>query len=118
MKTASAKNKGRKLQQWARDKILNLFTTLTEHDVRSTSMGAGGLDVQLSEKARRVFPFAIECKNQERVNLWAAFEQAQANSEGLEPIVVLKKNGKSPVVILDADTFFVLARLAYDRPEA
>ena len=62
IKTSSAKNKGRKLQQWTRDRILELVPTLEPDDVKSTSMGAGGEDVQLSPAARKSVPLTIECK--------------------------------------------------------
>ena len=41
MKPQSAKQKGRKLQQWVRDKLIELLDIHPEN-VRSTSMGAGG----------------------------------------------------------------------------
>ena len=69
MKTSSCKQKGRKLQQKVRDIILESFDNLREDDVRSTSMGAGGEDVLLSPAARDVFPFSVECKNQEKLNV-------------------------------------------------
>ena len=42
IKPSSAKAKGRKHQQWVRDKILELFPELESDDVRSTGMGQGG----------------------------------------------------------------------------
>ena len=62
MKAQSAKAKGRKLQQVVRDGVLKRFPSLEPDDVRSTSMGAGGEDVQLSPVARRLFPYQVECK--------------------------------------------------------
>lgn len=110
MKTQSAKAKGRKLQQWVRDLILESFTDLEPDDVRSTSMGAGGEDVLLSPAARRHFPFSIECKNVEKLNVWAAYEQAEANSGENEPLLVMKKNRKKPLVVLDAEAFLELLK--------
>ena len=75
MKTQSAKAKGRKLQQWVRDLILETWNELEPDDVRSTSMGAGGEDLQLSPAARRKFGYSVECKNVEKLNVWGA-EQA------------------------------------------
>jgi len=69
VKSQSCKSKGRRLQQAVRDLILENFKDLEEDDVRSTSMGAGGEDVLLSPKARKYFPFSIECKNQEKINV-------------------------------------------------
>ena len=109
MKTQSAKAKGRKLQQWVRDLILESFP-LESDDVRSTSMGAGGEDVLLSPAARKYFPFSIECKNVEKLNVWQAYEQAEANCGGNEPLLVMKKNRKSPLVVMDAEKFMEIMK--------
>ena len=82
MKTASAKNKGRLLQQWVRDQILSRFPSLTIDDVRSTSMGAGGEDIQLSKAARDLFPYTVECKSNARIAVYKFYEQAQAHGKG------------------------------------
>ena len=105
MKTQSAKGKGRRLQQWFRDLILENFTELEPDDVRSTSMGAGGEDLQLSPAARRKFGYSVECKNVEKLNVWGAYEQAQANCGPHEPLLVMKKNRKKPLVVIDAEYF-------------
>lgn len=106
MKTSSAKAKGRRLQQWTRDQILETFEHLEPDDVRSTGMGQGGMDVQLSPAAQRVFPFGIECKNVEKLNVWDAFGQAEANCGKLEALLIIKRNGKAPLAIVDAEWFF------------
>ena len=110
MKTQSAKAKGRKLQQMVRDLILETFSELEPDDVRSTSMGAGGEDLQLSPAARRKFPYSVECKNVEKLNVWGAYEQAAANSGKHEPLLVMKKNRKKPLVVLDLDAFMSLLK--------
>lgn len=110
MKTQSAKAKGRKLQQMVRDLILETFTDLEPDDVRSTSMGAGGEDLQLSPAARRKFPYSVECKNVEKLNVWGAYEQAQANSGDHEPLLIMKKNRKKPLVVLDLEAFIALLK--------
>lgn len=114
MKPASAKNKGRVLQKWMRDLILETFTDLEMDDVRSTSSGCGGEDLQLSPAARRSFPYSVEAKNCERLNVWAAYEQAAANSGKHEPLLVMKKNRKKPLVVLDAEAFMELVKKAND----
>ena len=107
MSPHSAKAKGRRLQQWCRDQILETFTELTEDDVRSTSMGAGGTDVQLSSKAKQLFPFSLEAKNTERVRIWDAFDQAEENChEGTEPLLIIKRNGSAPLAVVDAEWLF------------
>ena len=107
MKTQSAKAKGRRLQQWIRDQLIEKLL-VDEQDVESRSMGASGEDLIMARDARRKFPYSIECKNVEKVNVWEAYEQATSNSNNLEPMVVLKINQKKPLVLIDAEHFFKL----------
>ena len=107
MLPSSAKAKGRRLQQWCRDQILETFEQLLPDDVRSTSMGAGGVDIQLSTAAKQMFPFSVECKYQERIRLWEAFGQAEDNcEENMEPLLIIKRNGSAPLAVVDAEWFF------------
>lgn len=110
MKPASAKAKGRKLQQYVRDAVLETFPRLHPDDVRSTSMGASGEDLQLSPAGRLLFPFATETKCQEALNVWAALEQAEEHADhtGSDPLLVFKRN-KSEVYA--ATPFKVLLKL-------
>ena len=68
-------------------------------------MGAGGEDLIMSKAARTKFPYSVECKNQERLNIWQAWEQTNNNKGIYEPMLVIKKNGTSPLVVLNADNF-------------
>jgi hypothetical protein len=105
MKTSSAKQKGRKLQQFVRDRIRALFS-LPDEDVVSCSMGAQGIDVQLSQRARSLAPYAIECKNYARIAIYRWWEQAVANATAeLSPILVVKENRSEPLVIMSWTTF-------------
>ena len=109
MKTQSAKAKGRKLQQWVRDQIIEQLEVHPE-DIESRSMGAGGEDLIMARAARQKFPFSVECKNVEKLNVWEAYEQAQANCNDSEPLVVMKKNQKKPLVVIDANYFISLVK--------
>ena len=104
MKTQSAKAKGRRLQQWVRDKLIEELQVHPE-DIESRSMGAGGEDLIMARAARQKFPYSIECKNVEKLNVWDAYTQASENSGDYEPLVVMKKNGKKPLVVVDAEYF-------------
>jgi len=108
MKPQSAKQKGRKFQQDVRDMLLENAPELEPDDIRSTSMGCGGEDLQFSPAARRRYPLSIECKNQESLSVWKAYEQAEANCGSHEPVLFMKKNRKKPVVVIDADYFISL----------
>jgi hypothetical protein len=69
-------------------------------------MGAGGIDVQLSEKAREAFPYAVECKSYARVAIYNWWKQAVENSPPeLSPVLVVKQNRSEPLVIVSWDTF-------------
>ena len=107
MRTQSKKAKGRRLQQWVRDLLIEKLEVHPE-DIESRSMGAGGEDLILSRSAREKFPYSIECKNQESLNIWKSYEQAQQNSGNYEPIVILKRNNVKPLVLVDADYFVEL----------
>ncbi len=104
MKTSSAKAKGRRLQQWVRDQLIEQLDVHPE-DIESRSMGAGGEDLIMARSAREKFPYSIECKNQESLNIWKAYEQATENSGNYEPIVFIKRNNQKPLVVIDAEYF-------------
>lgn len=108
MKPQSAKAKGRRFQQWIRDKIIETFPNLTKRDVRSTGMGQGGSDIQLSEVAHRLFPYDVEAKAREDFKrIYDIYQQAQEHGDS-EPIVFIRSNSKPPLVIFAADHFFKL----------
>jgi len=107
MKPQSAKSKGRKFQQWVRDLLIEQLDIHPE-DIESRSMGAAGEDIMMARSARNLFPFSIECKNQQSLNIWKAYEQAEENSGDYEPIVFLKRNNTKPLVLVDAEYFVEL----------
>ena len=101
MKPRSAKNKGKRLQNKIRDLILEKFDSLEPDDVRSITMGDSGEDILLSPAARRVFPFSVECKNQEKLNIWEALTQAEVNSGNHTPLVIFKRNRSKTYAVLE-----------------
>ena len=107
MKTQSAKAKGRRFQQWVRDKLIEVLDIHPE-DIERRSMGAGGEDLIMARAAREIFPYSIECKNQEKINLWESYKQATENSGKYEPVVFIKRNNHKPLVVVDADYFINL----------
>lgn len=73
-------------------------------------MGESGIDIKLSALARKLFPYAVECKNTEKLNLFEAWNQATANAEkeNLSPLLIVKKNRTKAVMVLDAEHGFTL----------
>ena len=108
MKPRSAKNKGKRLQNKIRDLILEKFDSLEKDDVRSITMGDSGEDILLSPAARRLFPFSVECKNQEKLNIWSALEQAEENSGNHVPLVIFKRNRTKTYAVLEFDKLLEL----------
>ena len=108
MKPRSAKNKGKRLQNKVRDIILEKFDKLEPDDVRSITMGDYGEDILLSPAARRLFPFSVECKNQEKLNIWSSLEQAEINSGKHAPLVIFKRNRSKTYAVLEFDKLLEL----------
>ena len=104
MKTQSRKAKGRRLQQKFMELLIEKLD-IDPEDIESRSMGAGGEDLIMSKAARNKFPYSVECKNQESLNIWKAWDQANGNKGLYEPMIVIKKNGVRPLVVLDAESF-------------
>ena len=109
MKTRSAKNKSKRLQNNVRDILLEAFKdTLEEDDVKSTTMGESGEDIQLSPAARKLIPYSIECKNQEKLNIWEALSQAEENSGVSTPVLIFKRNRSKTYAVLPIEEFITI----------
>ena len=102
------------MQQLVRDSILKHFPNLGERDVKSTSMGAQGEDVQLSEAGLKSFGYNIECKNLAKVAVYKFYEQAMTHGSA-EPLVVVKQNRSKPLAIVDLEHFVNLVRKANEK---
>ena len=109
MKTQSRKAKGRRLQQQFMQLLIEKLD-IDPEDIESRSMGASGEDLIMSKAARNKFPYSVECKNQERMNIWSAWEQANNNKGIYEPLVVIKKNGVNPLIVVDAENFLEMIK--------
>ena len=100
MNPRTSKAKGRRLQNWVRDKLHYAFITvwtkiprLEEDDIKSQTMGMPGEDIVLSPAARKIIPYSFECKNVEKLNIWSAIEQAETNCPTEStPVTVIKRN--------------------------
>jgi hypothetical protein len=113
---STRKAKGRSLQNFVHDDILLNFKELEEGDVKKAIMGESGIDIKLSPHARRIFPFGVECKNTEKINIWAAIIQCEDNAakEKLTPLLVIKRNRTEPHVVMTWKDFI---KLVTNRPK-
>lgn len=114
MTPQSAKAKGRKFQQYVRDVLLKAFPSLEQDDVRSTSMGAGGEDLQLSPAARKILPYQIECKAKAKSQIHTYYKQAQEHGQH-EPLVVVKMDRDIPLAVVSLEH---LVNLIKDKNES
>ena len=108
MNCRSAKAKGRKLQNFLRDLLKQAFPSLREDDIKSQTMGMCGEDIVFSPAAQDKIPYSFECKNQERIQLWAALGQAEENCGDRVPILVIKRNRSEPYAVVPLNVFMGL----------
>jgi len=112
---ASRKAKGRRLQQAVRQDLVDRLG-IDPGDILSTAMGQSGCDLYLSPAARERFPFAVECKAQERIALPEWWQQCTRNAaaEGLAPLLVLKQSRREPLAVLRWEDLHTLLRQVHD----
>ncbi len=106
---ASRKAKGRRLQQEVATRIGQLLNLKVGPDemIATREMGQPGTDVRLVGLAKEMFPFSIECKNQESWSLQTWIDQAKKNQDkDTDWLLICKKNRLNPVVVMDMEVFF------------
>jgi hypothetical protein len=115
MKTSSCKAKGRGQQQLVRDLVLEFFPSLKPEDVVSTPMGVTGMDLMLSSAAREKFPFAVESRKREKINVWECIRDAEkhAAKEGLKAMGVIGRNHQRPYALISLDLLMPILLDAY-----
>lgn len=107
----NAKAKGRVGQQQIRDKILETFPELEPDDVKSTTMGDGGEDIQLSPAARKLLPLSIEVKRRKSgmKTQYDWFDQAKRHGKG-EPVLFFRADRKDWLVVVGLKHYMELLR--------
>jgi len=102
----SAKGKGRELQKWVCIRIAKLIDIPFDNKddnckIHSREMGQSGVDVILRDEALKKFPFSIECKSTESINLRDFIQQAKSNQkEGTDWMVVIRTKSISDVIVV------------------
>ena len=105
----TSKAKGRRLQNYVRDTLRTLFSSrLEEDDIKSQTMGMCGEDIVLSPAAQKEIPYSFECKNKERLDLWASLQQAEDNCGNRTPVLVFKRNRSKTYVAIEYTKFLEL----------
>lgn len=114
MKTSSRKAKGRRLQDKVRQMLID-YLDISPDNIRTAIMGEKGRDITIYGKDKELFNFAIECKNQERLNIWDAIKQADDNAGDDVPIVIIKRNRSKIYAVLEFEELLKIIRKSNGR---
>jgi len=111
MTPTTKKRKGAHLQNLVRDKILKAFPHLKPNDIVTAKNGQNGPDLKLSKVARRLVGVNFECKHQNKLStVYSWYTQASKGQHKLVPCVVMKKNSRKALAVIDLDDFFKLIK--------
>lgn len=72
-------------------------------------MGVSGEDIQLSQAARKLVPYQIECKNKATSQLHTYYDQAKSHGEH-EPLVIVKKDRSEILAVVRFEYFLELIK--------
>ena len=109
--TRAAKAKGRGGQQEVRDRLLETFPEFENDDIKSTTMGDGGEDIQLSPAARKTMPISIEVKRR-KAGMKTAYDyldQAGKHGKG-EPVVFYRSDRQPWIIMVGMEHYMELLR--------
>ena len=114
MKISSAKAKGRRCAEALREQAIEVMG-IDPCDIRVTPSSVTGADLWISPEGKKKFPFAVECKNQESLAIWAALNQAASHVEALKdmPLLCFTRNRADMYVALSLKNFLTILKKAY-----
>jgi hypothetical protein len=106
-----AKAKGRLGQQAIRDMLYEVFPELEPGDIKSTTMGDNGADIQLSPRAYKLAPLDIEVKRRKSgmATSYTWLEQASTHGAGT-PVVFFRADNKKWITIIPTDHYMELLK--------
>jgi len=106
---SSGKAKGRRLQNLVCEEFIKKHPKLREGDIRPALMGESGTDIKMSPLAKDEIIFDIECKNQEKLNIWSALNQAEENTEENRiSLLVFRRNHSKNYAVIEFDKLMEL----------
>lgn len=115
MRVSSAKAKGKRAVTESKDLILKYYPDLQPDDLQIMPTSVPGEDLKLSPLAQQVFPFSCEMKNTEKIQIWAAIEQAETNANGRIPLVIFRRNRSKLMVCLEFEEFLKLTTKSVNK---
>ncbi len=93
MKAASAKAKGKRLEQ----KVASLWRSKVDGFAVPTPGSGNGQNYKEDVYNRY---FSIECKNQEKVQLWQWWEQARSHPANMKPPALCISGNYRPILVV------------------
>lgn len=122
--TRSRKTKGFDFQKYIAERIRDVFG-LEERDVVSTPSSVPGEDIILSNRALELFPYSVEAKRQEKLNVWASLNQAIRTAEkvsikkdiNLPGLLVFKRNYSRVYCAMDFEDFLDMRKRIVELEE-
>jgi hypothetical protein len=106
IKISSRKGKGRNLQITVAEGISEItgipyIQSSDTCDIHSREMGLSGNDIILRGEALKKFPFSVECKCTESLNLTDTYEQVKANcSPNTDWLIVHKRKAIPEILVI------------------
>ena len=123
---ASRKGKARNCQKEV-CKLISAFTGVPwgkDSEIVSREMGQSGVDVRMSERVLKLFPYSVECKDVGSINIKDTILQAKKNQlPNTNWLVFYQQTGQhsddklSMVAIVDANHFFELLTATKPKPK-
>lgn len=110
--TKSGKAKGRLGQQDVRDMLLEVFNELEAGDIKSTTMGETGSDIQLSPQAKKLFPVSVEVKRRKNLATVYNWMNQADRKDGTQPVVFFRGDRRNWLVFMNADYYMELLTYA------
>jgi hypothetical protein len=119
MKTSSAKAKGQRLVKLFADQISETLG-IPRKSVLVTPSGVTGQDLSIETHYQPQFPFAVEAKSHAKISIYKHFEQARSHakstrSSGTIPVLVVKQDRSTPLVVMDAGDWLALVSRCNER---
>ena len=102
--------KGRRLQNYVRDKLLKAFPHLKKKDISVALEGQQGPDIILSRIGKKLVGHNFEVKNQNKMKtVYGWYSQACKNTK-LHGAVIMKCNTRAPLAVITFDHFLDLIK--------
>jgi hypothetical protein len=116
MLTSSCKAKGRNLQNTIRQMLIDKYDMADPEEIKCAVMGESGVDIQIVGTTKKIIPFDIEAKNQEKLNIWDSLKQAEHNSTDTRiPLLVFKRNRSKIYACLLFEDLLDIAYAGYSK---